>query len=119
MTIPRKEFAKPKTLKGLQDMRTSAGYLSGKNGQVEAHKLHMRLCVLEMERHRRDQERRVALERANKCEARCRVLDEEVRALLNVMQRPEAAAPSVVVTPSGRSVPRATGPVQPPFTHLY
>lgn len=119
MSIPRKEFAKPRTLKGLQDMRTSASYLSGKNGKIESHKLHMRLCVLEMERHRRDQERRVALERAAKCEARCRVLDEEVRALLNVMQRPEAQEPSIVVTARGRSVPGIPAPTQPPFTHLY
>jgi hypothetical protein len=107
---PRPTSAQARTLKGLQDMRTSAAYLSGKPGEVEAHKLHMRLCVLEMERHRRDQERRVALERAAKCEARCRVLDQEVRSLLALMARPE---PPVVVTPRGKCVTPA------PFTHLY
>lgn len=117
MTAPRPQYTPPRTLKGLQDMRTSASYLSGKAGEVEAHKLHMRLCVLEMERHRRDQERRVALERAAKCEARCRVLDEEVRALLKLMHRPEDERPSVVVTPRGRNVPQSPAPA--PFTHLY
>jgi hypothetical protein len=45
----------PMTLKGLQEMRTNADTSALVSGLP--HKLHMRLCCLEMERHRRDQER--------------------------------------------------------------
>jgi hypothetical protein len=83
------------TLKGLQDMRTSAAALSGSGTDVLPHKLHMRLCALEMERYRRDQERNVALERARRCEARVAAIETEVRALLEVMQKRSLAAVNI------------------------
>ena len=75
----------PLTIRGLQNMRTSSDAISGVD--VPVHKLHMRLCVLEMERYRRDQERRVALERAAKCEERCAAIEQEVKKLLGALAR--------------------------------
>ena len=106
------------TLKGLQDMRTSAAALSGSGTEVLPHKLHMLLCALEMERYRRDQERNVALERARRCEARCIAIEEEVRALLEVIQKRVIASGSI---PPVREVkPRVSArPAARSLTHLY
>lgn len=88
MTAPRPlRTTAPMTLKGLIDVKTTAAALSGSSGGLPAHKLHMRLCALEMERYRREHERRIALERADKCTQRCDAIEAEVRALLNVMNR--------------------------------
>lgn len=105
----------PMTLKGLQDMRTTAAAVSGKGPGVAPHKLHMRLCALEMERFRRDQERRVALERAAKCEARCRALEAEVHQLMEVIRRGSAEAEPPVVS----TRPPRAGELPPGVTHLY
>lgn len=78
----------PVTLKGLQEMRTNT---DAAISTALPHKLHMKLCCLEMERHRRDLERKVAMERANKCQARCEVIDLEVRRLLDVINKQSAA----------------------------
>lgn len=100
--------------RGIRDIRTNASA----SGFVEAlpHKLHMRLCSLEMERYRRDQERKVALQRAAKCEERCRQIEGEVRAIMDTINgrlnesaggNEPAAAPAVSVPARGK--PRTSG----------
>jgi hypothetical protein len=98
----------PMTLKGLQERKTTATFMGG--GNVLPHKLHMRLCALEMERHRRDQERRVALERARKCHERCEAIETEVRAILEVIQN-RAPLPELKPRPArGARTTAATNP---------
>lgn len=71
-------MATHRTLRGVGEIKTRSG-----NNSAEAlpHKLHMRLCALEMERYRRDQERQVALARAEQAQARCEEIESEVRSL--------------------------------------
>ncbi|MDX2148867.1 MAG: hypothetical protein SFZ23_15235 [Planctomycetota bacterium] len=71
-------------VKSLQDVRTNSGAVGATRAAVP-HQVHMRLCTLEMERYRRDQERRVALERAAKCQARCEQIEAEVQTLLDAI----------------------------------
>lgn len=67
-----------KQLRGVGDIKTRSG---GNAAENLPHKLHMRLCALEMERYRRDQERQVALARAANCQARCEEIEAEVHKL--------------------------------------
>jgi len=54
-------------------------------GQKFPHQTYMRLCCLEMERFRREQEKAAAMVRANKCESRCAQIEAEVRELLSTI----------------------------------
>lgn len=114
----------PMTLKGLQEMRTNADTSALVSGLP--HKLHMRLCCLEMERHRRDQERRVAMERANKCQARCEQIEQEVRRLLEAIYKQSGIMPvQAEVKPftdrphGSRSTAAAGQQTSKPFMHRY
>lgn len=103
---------KPMTLKGLQDMRKTAAAVGGR-GDALPHQIHMRLCALEMERSRRDQERQVCLARAARCEDRCRLIDTEVRALMEALSG--TALPvrrGAIVEPKGHAA-------KPDFVHRY
>jgi len=73
----------PVKIKRLSDLR-SAVVRSG-NGQQFPHQTYMRLCCLEMERFRREQERAAAMVRAGKCLDRCRAIEEEVKQLLETI----------------------------------
>lgn len=106
--------------KSIRDIRT----LNSMTGMVETlpHKLHMRLCSLEMERYRRDQERKVALLRATKCEERCKAIEAEVRAIMNTINArmnedaiAEVKAPRSVRSARGKA-PTARGSN---MTYLY
>lgn len=142
------KFKRPMTLRGLQELRTSAAAIgNASTASAMPHKLHMRLCALEMERYRRESERRVAMERADKCQARCQAIEAEVRTLLaaiNAQMTPPAGVEpkaAIVSRAAVRLGPRAarglvgqdpraahpeptphttTGPSQPSrLTHLY
>ncbi len=52
------------------------------NGTKFPHEIYMRLCCLEMERFRREQEQSVAVTRARKCMERCHHIEMEVQELL-------------------------------------
>jgi len=52
---------------------------------MEPHEVHMRLCVLEMEKARRSKERESALRRVNSIDERFREIDEEKSDLLHVL----------------------------------
>ncbi|MGD0541862.1 MAG: hypothetical protein ABSB33_10125 [Tepidisphaeraceae bacterium] len=52
------------------------------NGAKFPHEIYMRLCCLEMERFRREQEQSVAVTRARKCMERCHHIEMEVQELL-------------------------------------
>lgn len=71
-----------RVLRGLSDIRTRTSAAGDKR---LPHHVHMRLCVLEMERYRRDTERRLALERVAKCESRLKQIDDEARSLLAIV----------------------------------
>jgi len=70
----------PVKIKRLSDLRTAV--VRSGNGAKFPHQTYMRLCCLEMERFRREQERAAAMGRADKCTARCRQIEVEVRQLL-------------------------------------
>ncbi|MGD0460936.1 MAG: hypothetical protein ABSB74_00460 [Tepidisphaeraceae bacterium] len=88
----------------LADLRSIAGRPA--NAAKFPHEIYMRLCCLEMERFRREQEQSVAVTRARKCVERCRHIEMEVQELLRFIgqapvvvagtgsddARPEAAA---------------------------
>lgn len=65
--------------RGLQDIRTLAGRPSGPN---QNQRLFMRLCTLEMERERREQEYRVSSERARIAGERVSKLNTEINDIL-------------------------------------
>jgi hypothetical protein len=63
------------------------------NGARFPHEIYMRLCCLEMERFRREQEQSVAVTRARKCMERCRHIEMEVQELLrSIGQAPPVGA---------------------------
>jgi hypothetical protein len=64
----------------LANLRGVAGRSA--NGARFPHEIYMRLCCLEMERFRREQEQSVAVTRARRCVERCRHIEMEVRQLL-------------------------------------
>jgi hypothetical protein len=64
----------------LAEMRSIVGRPT--NGAKFPHEIYMRLCCLEMERFRREQEKTVAVTRARKCVERCRRIEMEVQGLL-------------------------------------
>lgn len=74
---------KPK-LRGLREIRTSTG---PSTSEANLPQIYMRLCALEMERHRREHERRASVERAARCEERCAEIDDERRTLLETMAK--------------------------------
>lgn len=95
---PQPEQNKPK-VRGLRDIRTSTGPATS---EANLPQIYMRLCALEMERHRREHERQSAVTRARRCEERCAEIDLEREKLLQAMSRltrardeSEQAQPSV------------------------
>jgi len=113
----------PVTLKGLQEMRTNT---DSAIATALPHKLHMKLCCLEMERHRREMEQRAAMERANKCQARCDAIELEVRRLLDAVNKQSAAQAELKpqamrgVVPATTSSSAASGQNLPStFMHRY
>jgi hypothetical protein len=67
-------------IRRLADMRSISGRCS--NGTKFPHEIYMRLCCLEMERFRREQEQSAAAARARKCVERCHTIEVEVQVLL-------------------------------------
>lgn len=65
---------------GMGSSRPSA--VSRSREDDPAHKTYMRLSALEMERYRREQDRRVALKRAELCRKRCEEIEIEIQNLL-------------------------------------
>jgi hypothetical protein len=65
---------------GMGSARPSA--VSRSREDDPAHKTYMRLSALEMERYRREQDRRVALKRAELCRKRCEEIENEIQNLL-------------------------------------
>jgi hypothetical protein len=71
-----------RTIKNVRDIRTHSGAV----GQaLEPHEVHMRLCVLEMEKARRSKERQSALRRVSSIDERFREIEEEKSDLLNAL----------------------------------
>lgn len=68
------------TIKGSTDIRTWTG--KSASSRELKYKMHMRLCCLEMEKHRREQERKAAMDRVNRCDSRVAQIDAEVESLL-------------------------------------
>jgi len=78
-------------IRRLANLRGVAGRPT--NGARFPHEIYMRLCCLEMERFRREQEQSVAVTRARKCVERCHVIEMEVQELLrSIGQAPVAGA---------------------------
>lgn len=63
-------------IRGANDIR---GASSITRADTPAHQMYMRLCTLEMERHRLQQERNEALERVQRTERRMAQIDAEIR----------------------------------------
>ena len=80
--------AKP-SRKGVQDIRTVAGRSTSPGS---THKRYLRLCTLEMERSRREQERRVAQERADVAKSRVDQLESEIFEILQTIETPSVSA---------------------------
>jgi len=71
-----------RNIKNVRDIRTHSGAV----GQaLEPHEVHMRLCVLEMEKARRSKERESALRRVNSIDERFREIEEEKSDLLHAL----------------------------------
>jgi hypothetical protein len=88
----------PKTgLRGVNDIRTRSGHSPARSDP--AHKTHMRLCCLEMERARREEEKRQAMERAARCDERLGKIDSEVQRLLATL----GAATTARLRPEGET----------------
>jgi hypothetical protein len=80
-------------IRRLANLRGVAGRPT--NGARFPHEIYMRLCCLEMERFRREQEQSVAVTRARKCMDRCRRIEMEVQELLrSIGQAPLVGAGS-------------------------
>ncbi len=75
--------------RGVQDIRTVAGRVTSPG---DAHKRYLRLCTLEMERSRREQERRVAQQRADVARSRIVQLESEIVEILQTIETPSASA---------------------------
>jgi chromosome segregation ATPase len=72
----------PAAKPGLRRVRSASdirGASSITRADTPAHQLYMRLCTLEMERHRLQQERSEALERVQRTEHRIAQIDAETR----------------------------------------
>ncbi len=82
-------MAPPKrTLRGVQSIRTLGGMSEDK---FRPHKVFLKIACLEMERERRNQERRSALGRVEVIEDRFREIDTEKRDLLAGLAGPRPA----------------------------
>ena len=126
-TQPNPAPQKPK-LRGLHEIRTSTGPA---RGEANLPQIYMRLCALEMERHRREHERRAALERMRVCDERCAEIDAERQILLTTMatltQKRDLQETEQVLVPRAGVVPperraKPVGfvePTQRPLTHRY
>ena len=79
-------------IRRLANLRGVAGRPT--NGTRFPHEIYMRLCCLEMERFRREQEQSVAVTRARKCVERCRHIEMEVRELLRSIGQAPLVGPA-------------------------
>ncbi len=82
-------MAPPSRRRGIQDIRTMAGRPSTPGSN---HRAYMRLATLEMERMRREQEYRVAAERADAALNRVNKLQSEIRDIAAMIFRDSAKA---------------------------
>ena len=71
-----------RNIKNVKDIRTHSGSVGH---AMAPHEVHMRLCVLEMEKARRSKERESALRRVNSIDDRFREIDAEKNDLLHVL----------------------------------
>jgi hypothetical protein len=79
----RFEMAIPKRMvRGVRDVRTRSGSVGR---TLAPHEAHMRLCVLEMEKVRRNAEKESALARVKAIDARFEEIEAECRDLLEVL----------------------------------
>jgi hypothetical protein len=79
----RLEMAIPKSvIRGFKDIRTGSGSVGR---TLAPHEIHMRLCVLEMEKARRNAEKESALAWVKAIDARFEEIEAERRDLLEVL----------------------------------
>ena len=71
-----------RNIKNVKDIRTHSGSVGH---TMEPHEVHMRLCVLEMEKARRSKERESARRRVSSIDERFREIDAEKSDLLHVL----------------------------------
>jgi hypothetical protein len=71
-----------KVMRGLQSIRTHTGR---SHSTTSPHQAYMRISVLEMEKHRRNQEKEKALEKVREIEARFQEIDTEKGELLQIV----------------------------------
>jgi hypothetical protein len=88
MTTPKR------TIRGVSDIRTQSGSVGR---TLAPHEAHMRLCVLEMEKARRNAEKESALARVKAVDARFEQIDTERHDLLQLL-----AGQGVRILPPGK-----------------
>lgn len=76
MTTPKR------TIRGVSDIRTQSGSVGR---TLAPHEAHMRLCVLEMEKARRNAEKKSVLARVKTVDARLEEIDAERHDLLQLL----------------------------------
>ena len=86
-------------IRRLANLRSVAGRPT--NGAKFPHEIYMRLCCLEMERFRREQEQSVAVTRARKCVERCHHIEMEVQELLRSIGQAPVAGGGESARPEG------------------
>ena len=91
-----------KKLRGLESIRTLSG---NENQVVHPHKAYMKIACLEMERSRRTEERKSAMARVGKIDARFNEIDTEKEALLESLAQEGHERPSVAPTPHCETKP--------------
>ncbi len=72
-----------KNIKGVANIRTHSGSV---DRTLKPHEAHMRLCVLEMEKARRTQERESALRRVRTIDERHKEIEEEKQNILRSLE---------------------------------
>ncbi len=72
-----------KNIKGVANIRTHSGPV---DRTLKPHEAHMRLCVLEMEKARRGQERESALKRVHIIDARNMEIEQEKQDILQALE---------------------------------
>jgi hypothetical protein len=97
--------------RGLQDIRTNAGRVTTPGGKQRA---YLRLCTLEMERQRRDQEHRAAAQQARIAAERVAKLQREMDEIIATLspQQQHAARNAINQPPNTPTLPE-------PLTHHY
>lgn len=72
-----------KNIKGVANIRTHSGSV---DRTLKPHEAHMRLCVLEMEKARRGQERESAMRRVRVIDERYKEIEEEKKDILEALE---------------------------------